>query len=350
MSEPDNQNLKWRMPAEWEPVQAIMIAWPHADTDWAYMMPDVEACYDQLVMSILRHATLVVLTPHPDYVYDRLSRLGADMDNVVIADTPTNDTWTRDYGPITIIGEDGCLAVNDFTFNGWGMKFAANQDNLATRRMYMSGILKGRYVNRLGFVLEGGSIESDGKGTILTTRECLLSPNRNAQLTQREIGSYLKKVLGGTKVLWVEHGALEGDDTDSHIDTLARFAPENTIVYTGCQNPADVHYEDLKAMQSDLKAMRSADGQPYHLLELPLPAPIFDEDGLRLPATYANFLIVNDAVLMPTYGQEKNDRLASQILQVAFPNHIIEQVDCRALIRQHGSLHCATIQLYGINH
>lgn len=338
-----------RLPAEWEPVKAVLIAWPHAKTDWNYMLDEVEACYDALALAIIAHSSLVVVTPHVDYVHARLSALGCDMNKVAVVETRTNDTWTRDYGPITTVAPDGSKILNDFCFNGWGMKFAANFDNLVTRRLFLSSVLPGVYRNRLGFVLEGGSIESDGKGMILTTAECLLSPNRNGELTRREIGRYIKKVFGANKVLWLKHGALEGDDTDSHIDTLARFAPDDTIIYTGCQNPADDHYAELAAMRADIRALRTASGNPFNMLELPLPSPIFDDDGQRLPATYANFLILNDAVLMPVYGQEKNDRLAAQIIKIAFPGHEVVPVDCRALIKQHGSLHCATMQLHDIN-
>lgn len=338
-----------RLPAEWEPVKAVLIAWPHHETDWSYMLDEVEACYDELAKAITRFSSLVVVTPHVEYVPNRLSALGIDMNKVAVVETRTNDTWTRDYGPITTLANDGTKILNDFCFNGWGMKFAANFDNLVTRRLVLSSVIPGVYRNRLGFVLEGGSIESDGKGTILTTAECLLSPNRNGELTRREIGRRIKSALGASKVLWLKHGALAGDDTDSHIDTLARLAPDDTIIYTGCQNPADEHYEALTAMRADIRALRTADGKPFNMLELPLPSAIYDEDGQRLPATYANFLILNEAVLLPVYGQEKNDRLAAQIVKIAFPGHEVVPVDCRALIKQHGSLHCATMQLYDVN-
>lgn len=335
-----------RMPAEWERCRAVMVAWPHADTDWAYMLPQVEACYDELVAAIARFARPLIVTPHPDYVCDRLERRGLSRQDFTVAEIQTNDTWTRDYGPVSTVSADGTIVINDFCFNGWGMKFAADRDNLVTRRLHFEEYLSGVYRNRLGFVLEGGSIESDGHGTVLTTLHCLMSPNRNGQMTRRQIQHYLKDALGARRVLWLEHGALEGDDTDGHIDTLARLAPGNTIIYVGCPNPADSHYDELTAMRNDLIAMRDAEGNPYNLIELPMPAPVYDEDGMRLPATYANYLIVNDGILMPTYGQPKNDLLAQQILMAAFPDRTVVPVDCRALICQHGSLHCATMQLY----
>ena len=337
-----------RLPAEWEPQQAVLLAWPHQDTDWAYMLPEVTDCYVRLAHAVARFAKLIIVAPETDSVRALLADIPEE--RIAFLDILTNDTWTRDYGAITTLSTaDGSPVYNDFCFNGWGLKFAANHDNLVTRKMVFSGLLAGRYRNELGFVLEGGSIESDGAGTILTTRECLLSPNRNGDLTRREIGRKLKSVFGAQRVLWLDHGALAGDDTDSHIDTLARLAPDNTIIYVGCDDPADEHFAELRAMRSDLRAMRSASGEPFNLVELPLPDAIYDDEGHRLPATYANFLIVNNGVLVPVYNQPKKDRLACQIIRVAFPGHEIVPVDCRALIQQHGSLHCATMQFPVIN-
>lgn len=337
-----------RLPAEWEPQQAVLLAWPHQDTDWAYMLPEVTNCYVRLAHAVARFAKLIIVAPETDSVRALLADIPEE--RIAFLDILTNDTWTRDYGAITTLSTaDGSPVYNDFCFNGWGLKFAANHDNLVTRKMVFAGLLHGRCRNELGFVLESGSIESDGAGTILTTRECLLSPNRNGDLTRREIGRKLKSVFGAQRVLWLDHGALAGDDTDSHIDTLARLAPDNTIIYVGCDDPADEHFAELRAMRSDLRAMRSASGEPFNLVELPLPDAIYDDEGNRLPATYANFLIVNNGVLVPVYNQPKKDRLACQIIRVAFPGHEIVPVDCRALIQQHGSLHCATMQFPVIN-
>lgn len=340
-------NTPFRLPAEWEPQQAVLIAWPHKDTDWNYMLDHVTECYRNLALNISKYAKLIIVAPETEHIKQLLTDIPEGQ--VVFIDAVTNDTWTRDYGAITTLDADGNPIYNDFCFNGWGLKFAANHDNLITRKMVFEGLLNGTYKNHLGFVLEGGSIESDGKGTILTTAECLLSPNRNGDLSRRQINTYLKEAFGARKVLWLDHGALAGDDTDSHIDTLARLAPDNTILYVGCENPADQHYDELSAMLNDLRALVNADGEPFNLLELPLPDPIYDEDGLRLPATYANFLVINNAVLVPTYNQPKKDRLACQIIQIAFPQHDIVPIDCQALIRQHGSLHCATMQFPFIN-
>lgn len=337
-------NNRISLPAEWQAQQAVIIAWPHILTDWNYMLDEVTLCYRNLAEAISRFVPLVIVAPEPDSV--KIALDGISLDRISIIQADTNDTWTRDYGPITTADRDGNLFFNDFKFNAWGLKFAANLDNLVTRQLYDSGLLDGQYVNRLGFVLEGGSVESDGAGIILTTSECLLSPNRNGDLSREEITSRLHDFLGARKVLWLDHGALEGDDTDSHIDTLARLAPDDTILYV-TTTPDDPQFAALEAMKEQLQDFTTLDGQPFNLIGLPLPEPIYDPDepAQRLPATYANYLVTNGAIIMPTYGQPKPDFLASQILKIAYPGHEIVSVDCRALIRQHGSLHCATMQI-----
>lgn len=331
-----------RLPAEWEAVDSVLLSWPHRLTDWNYMLDEVNDCFKNIAAAIVRHAALIVVTPEPEVVAARLESLPREKITYIKADT--NDTWARDLGAITTVGADGGFEINDFKFNGWGLKFAANLDNLVTGRMYDYGIFRARYINRLGFVLEGGSIESDGAGTLLTTSECLLSPNRNGDLSKKEIEARLKDFFGLNRVLWLDHGSLAGDDTDSHIDTLARLAPHDTIYYVECDNPSDVNFEPLMKMKEQLATFTTADGTPYNLIGLPLPDPVFDEDGEQLPATYANFLILNDAILLPVYDQPAKDKLATQLLRIAFPDHEIVPVDCRALIRQHGSLHCVTMQ------
>lgn len=336
-----------RFPAEWEHSDTLLIAWPHENTDWKYMLEDVERCYLEIVRNATRFGTVIIATPEPAAVDARLKSTGIDMSRCVLAEVPTNDTWARDFGPITLLDGDGQPTLLDFKFNGWGLKFASDKDNLITGRLHGDGFIKGRYANRLNFVLEGGSIESDGKGTLLTTSECLLSPNRNGEFSREQIERYLIENLHVSKVLWLDHGALAGDDTDSHIDTLARLAPDHTIVYVKCDDPEDEHFAELDAMENQLSAMRDAEGQPFRLLSLPLPDAIHDENGERLPATHANFLIFNGAVLVPTYNQPAKDSAALATIAKAFPQHQIIGVDCRALIHQHGSLHCVTMQLPG---
>ena len=263
------------------------------------------------------------------------------MANVTLVELPSNDTWARDHGGITIF-EDGNPIILDFQFNGWGLKFASDKDNLITERLHQAGYLFGELCNCRNFVFEGGSIESDGEGTLLTTSECLLSPNRNATMTRTDIEKYLLDVLGAKQMLWLDHGYLAGDDTDSHIDTLARLCPDNTILYVKCEDESDEHYEALRSMEEQLKTFRTLDGKPYRLIALPMAHPAYEEDE-RIPATYANYLVINGAVLVPTYATEL-DAIALAQVQQAFPNYEIVGVDCQALIRQHGSLHCVTMQ------
>ena len=333
-----------RLPAEWEIQSGIQLTWPHENTDWGYMLKEVQACFVRIAYEIACRELLLVVTPAVKDVRIQLEHGGVDMRHVVFVTCDTNDTWARDHGAITLVDEEGGRVLLDFAFNGWGLKFAADKDNLITRQLCSQGALRGAYINRTGFVLEGGSIETDGKGTLLTTSECLLSPNRNGEMIRKDIEDYLCKTLNQKRILWLDYGSLQGDDTDSHVDTLARMCPGDTIAYVRCTDKTDSHYESLRKMEEQLRSFRTLSGEPYHLLLLPFPDRIDDENGYRLPATYANFLVMNGAVLYPTYAQPDNDKLAGEVLKQAFPHRDIVGVDCRALIRQHGSLHCVTMQ------
>lgn len=335
-----------RLPAEWEMNQSVMIALPHPLTDWAYMLDEIRECYLEMIKAIADDCRLLIITS--DLIADSLLVAGipdVNRANISYAAIPTNDTWIRDYGFITTVTDDGHFEINDFKFNGWGLKFAADKDNRVTSILAsQSGVITGDYVNHLSFVLEGGSIESDGRGTLMTTTRCLMSANRNGGMTREEIDRYLSHSLGARKILWLDHGALMGDDTDSHIDTLARIAPDNTILYVACDDITDPHYNELSMMKRQLTEFTNADGESFQLIPLPLPSPIYDEDGMRLPATYANYLITPHSVIMPIYGQPDNDSKAMEQIALAFPDRKIRRVDCRTLIKQHGSLHCATMQ------
>ena len=335
-------NNDLRLPAEWEPQAAILIAWPHNGTDWNYILEEVESCYIKVAEAITEYEDLIIVSPSPDSVKTKLTHL--PQEHIHIYQIHTNDTWARDFGPISMLS-DGEPFLYNFKFNAWGLKFQANYDNLINTQLAKLSAFKCKLKNRLNFVLEGGSIESDGCGTMLTTMECLLSPNRNGEFTKQEIETYLSHQFGLQKIIWLNHGFLEGDDTDSHIDTLARLCPNATILYVGCDNPNDKHYHSLKAMESELMQATNAQGEPFKCIKLPFPEPIFDEDGHRLPATYANFLITNKQVLVPIYGQPDTDNEALQIIKTVFPNREIKGINCRSLIKQHGSLHCITMQL-----
>ncbi len=333
---------KLYLPAEWHEQAFVQLTWPHEKSDWAYMLQEVEECFTELAKAISQREKLLIVTPNKGKTADTLQKAGATMENITLFTCDTNDTWARDHAFITLAGGDKPCYL-DFCFNGWGKKFEATLDNAINKKLFDAGIVEGEYRDMNDFVLEGGSIESDGEGTVLTTTCCLTAPNRN--LTSKE---YLEKELcnrlGSERVLWLDYGELVGDDTDGHIDTLARLTPDNTIVYMQPGTEGDAQDACLKKMEEQLATFRTKTGEPYRLLPLPSPAPIYDEEGERLPATYANFLIMNNAVLYPTYAQPDNDARAAEVLQQAFPTYEIVGIDCRALIKQHGSLHCVTMQ------
>lgn len=331
-----------RLTAEWETQDGVLLAWPHEGTDWAYMLDDVRPVFVDIIRHITRFERVLLATSDPAGAAGFLAAAGVDMAKVTICDVPNNDTWARDFGPITVSYNNQPVLL-DFGFNGWGLRFPANHDNLISKRLKEQGAFVPN-LKTIGLIMEGGSIESDGLGTILTTSACLLSPNRNPQLNKSEIEQAMASLLGARRVLWLNHGWLAGDDTDSHIDTLARICPDNTIVYQGCDNPLDEHFQDLKLMEEELKAFRAPDGSPYRLITLPWPKARFDDQAHRLPATYANYLIINGAVLVPTYRDE-NDQKAMACIAQAFPGREVIAIDCLPLIEQHGSLHCVTMQL-----
>ncbi len=329
------------LPAEWFPQSAVQLTWPHAGTDWAPILKEVIPCFVSIAQEIMKREKLVVVCPDASEVKEQLGAF--DEERVRFVELPTNDTWARDHGGISVFDPLGPM-VYDFVFNGWGMKFAANKDNLITRNLYQSGVFAEeiQLVNMAPFVLEGGSIESDGRGTLMATAECLLSVNRNEYLQREEIEHYLKDVFGVKRILWIENGYLAGDDTDSHVDTLARFCSEDTIAYVKCEDESDEHYDELRAMEEEIKAFRQENGEPYRLVPLPMADEVVWE-GERLPATYANFLIINGAVLLPFYNSPK-DELARNALQKAFSDREVVGINCLPLIKQHGSLHCVTMQ------
>jgi len=332
------------LPAEWAPQSAVQLTWPRPEGDFADNFDDVEATFLAIAKAITAFQPLIVACgPGRSALHHRLVAAGAVADRLHLYSVPANDVWARDHGPITVFRGDTAVHL-DFVFNGWGGKFDAALDNQLTRHLAEQQAWTAA-IESLNFVLEGGGIESDGAGTLLTTERCLLAPTRNPQYDKAQIEQQLKHWFGVSRVLWLQHGDLIGDDTDGHIDTIARFCDASTIAYQACDDTADPHYADLKAMEVELQALRTIDGRRYNLIPLPLPAAIHDADGKRLPAGYPNFLILNGAVLVPTYGDSVNDALALERLGPCFPGREVIGIDCRALIQQYGSLHCVTMQI-----
>lgn len=329
-------------PAEWHPQWGVLLAWPHPDTDWAGNLAAAETCYAQIVTAISQRENVLLLC-HDIQHQAHIETVLGDTHNIHFVQLPYNDTWARDFGFITVIENSRPLLLN-FTFNAWGDKFEANWDNAINTHLVTHPPLQGNKLETHALVMEGGSLETDGQGTLLTTEICLLNPNRNPNLDRAAIETQLRQTLGVNRILWLAHGHLEGDDTDAHIDTLARFADPHTLIYMSCDDPTDTHYSALQAMETEIKALRQANGAPYRLFPIPLPAGIYDA-GRRLPASYVNFLIINGAVLLPIYGDERCDAIAIAQTQAAFPQHEVIPIDCRALIAQNGSLHCVTMQI-----
>lgn len=343
-----------RLPAEWEPQSGVMLTWPNGATDWRPTLRAITATYLSMAWEIARREPLLIVCPHPSEFLSRLhcefqamgNDAGRAMRNVRLVKCPYNDTWARDHGFITLVADDGGARLLDFRFNGWGGKYEATLDNAINRRLYDQRLFRGDYVPNDDFVLEGGSIESDGKGSLFTTSRCLLSPGRNQPLTAPDIEAQLLRRLSAKRIVWIDHGDIEGDDTDGHIDTLARLAPDDTIVYAGCDDPADPQYAPLQLMEEQLRTLLTLDGKPYRLLRLPSPAPVYDasDPSSRLPATYANFLVINGAVLCPSYRQPSVDQLAADVIKRAFPDREIVTIDAVPIIVQHGSVHCCAMQ------
>ena len=375
--------MTYRLPAEWEPQDFVLLTWPNETTDWAPYLEEIRQTVAEMVRAIARHEEVMLLSMFKTDVPDELR----EMPNVYVAELPNNDTWARDFGPIVLkstqpadsAAEGGASANDeeeekdylwlDFRFNGWGEKFQAAWDNMIPYKLWaLYGFFEDAdYEDHQDFVLEGGSIEADGQGTLFTTSQCLLAPHRNQPLTKEQIEEQLKRRLRVGRVVWLDYGNLVGDDTDGHIDTIVRCAPDDTLVYVGCDDSADEQYADFHALEEQLKALRTADGKPYRLLRLPMPDGIYEVEGdcvavqssnvaarrskvqevqgERLPATYANFLVINGAVLVPTYDQPEKDAEALRVVQRAFPDREMIPIDARTIIRQHGSVHCLTMQV-----
>jgi agmatine deiminase len=326
------------MPAEWEKQKAVLLSFPHINSDWSDNLNSALSVFVKIAQAIAYKESVYIVCDDKQKIKD----LFCSTNNMSFIELPTNDTWTRDYGVITV-EDDGEIKYLDFTFDGWGGKFDAHLDNDVNKALHQKGYFGTTPFETIEFVIEGGSLESDGMGTILTTSECLCNPNRNGGLTKETIEAKLTEYLGAKRFLWLDHGYLSGDDTDSHIDTLARFVNSNTIIYVKCDDKNDEHYEALRAMEEQLKEFTTVESKPYNLVALPMTKAIY-KDGIRLPATYANFLITNHALIYPTYDDEA-DKIVGDIFKELFPNLEIIPINCLRLIEQGGSLHCSTMQM-----
>ncbi len=334
------------LPPEWAPQSGVMLTWPHAYGDWAARLTTVEPVFVSIALEVSRQERVLISChddSHRNHIKKLLLAAGMELSRAILRVVTSNDTWARDHGPITVLCRDEATLL-DFGFNGWGGKYPHALDDTLTRRLYETGAFGTAPLQTVDWVLEGGSIEVDGAGTLLTTARCLLAPTRNPELTREQLEKRLMESLGLNRILWMKHGYLTGDDTDSHIDTLARFCDTSTIAYVACDDPNDEHFAELTAMQRELRQFRTADGSPYRLVSLPWPRAKYNEDGARLPATYANFLIINGAVLVPTYD-DPSDSVALMRLKDCFPGREIVAIDCLPLIYQYGSLHCVTMQI-----
>lgn len=334
----------WRLPAEWETQSAVLVAWPHDGTDWAANLAEVESTYVALASAVTRFQNLVVVVADAAlqaHVNARLAGAGIDLSRIHLVRADYDDTWLRDSGPITQRDGDR-FRMLDFRFTGWGGKFGASRDDLLIGNLFAGGLFYRSVHERIDFALEGGAIEVDGNGTLMSTLTCL--QQRHPALDEAGLREALGKIFTVAQVVLLKSGELQGDDTDAHIDTLARFAPDRTIVFQSCDDASDPHHAALVAMREELAALRDVDGHPYRLLSLPWARPIHAADGRRLAASYANFLVINSALLMPAYG-DRADSDARRILSIAFPDREVIAVPVRALIEQNGSLHCITMQL-----
>lgn len=334
-----NTDLQRRWPAEWEEQAFVQFTLPHEQTDWEHL-DQALACFVDCIKTVSQYQDVLVVCKDKTQTIDLLQ--GLALDRIHIYECESNDSWARDHAAISV-QQAGQTMLLDFQFNAWGAKFAYDKDNRITRCLHQQAAFDQRPLQSIDLVLEGGSVESDGQGSLLTTSACLLNPNRNKTLDQTAIEQALQAHLGVDRFLWLHHGHLLGDDTDAHIDTLARFCSPSQIAYVQCTDTEDEHYASLKKMEQELQSFKQRNGQPYELIPLPMPQACYAADGHRLPATYANFLIINGAVLLPVYGVPQ-DKQAISILASCFPNRKIEAIHCRALIEEHGSLHCISMQ------
>jgi len=335
------------LPPEWSPQSAVMLTWPHRESYWVDTLSAIDQVFTLTAREIsLRQKVLITCLDrnHELHVKTLLKKAGVDLKQVQIYIARANDIWVRDHGPITVLQNNQPL-LSDFTITGWGYKYPADHDNLLTAHLYSVKAFNNVALKKIDMALEGGAIEVDGHGTLLTTKSCVLSKKRNPTLTFEAIEKILKETLGVNRIFWLENGLLEGDDTDGHIDTIARFVNPHTICYVACDDEKDTHFATFKALEEELQALKDFQGNPYQLIPLPWALPRYaDYDGRRLPVTYANFLIINNAVLVPTYADPADEEALSTISE-CFPDREVIAIPSLPVVQWYGSIHCMTMQL-----
>ena len=308
---------------EWEKQEFIQLVFPHKETDWNCCLDEVIKTFSEIAYAIAQYQKVLICYQDENTIAHLKHK------NFIFKKVKNNDTWARDFGAISV-KINNKVKLLDFKFNGWGLKFPSNYDNTISRKIF-------NIHKSYNFVLEGGSIDTNGE-VLLTTSKCLLEENRNYPMTKEEIEKFLKNELFIKEIIWLNYGFLEGDDTDSHIDTLARFVNKDTIVYCKCEDKNDIHYEELKKMEEELKKSN------FNLIPLPLPSPKYF-DNERLPATYVNFLITNEAVILPIYEDSK-DKYVYDLFKEIFKNKEIIPINANVLIREHGSIHCISKEYF----
>ena len=335
--------LGFRMPAEWERQTAVWLSWPHRKSTWPGHFRPIPRKFAEIVAAISRCEDVRI---NAEAALQRRAKelcrqAGAALARVTFFDHPTNDAWCRDHGPIFVQHpRTGEVAVTDWSFNAWGGKYPEFRADNAIPTHIAQALGMRRFAQRM--VLEGGSIDVNGAGCLLTTEACLLNPNRNPRLNKSEIEQALRDMLGVHTIVWLGDGIV-GDDTDGHVDDLSRFFAADGIVTAVERNERDLNYPMLSENLARLKSLRTPVGEKFRIVELPMPAPVYCE-GVRLPASYANFLVINGAVLMPAFGQPKRDAEAAEVLGGCFPGREIMPIDCRELVWGLGTLHCISQQ------
>ncbi len=337
------QGAQLRWPAEWEPMEAVWISWPHREDLWQGGLQELMGIYAGLAAAIAQEVEVRINAAAPLHDMIRRHLVARGVQRFRLYDHPTNDVWCRDHGPIFVQREDGSMQIADWTFNAWGGKFAPWDLDNGIPQLIAGALQMPRLSSRL--ILEGGAIEGNGQGLLLTTEAVLLNPNRNPGLSKAEIEAELHRLLGTRSVFWLGQG-IEGDDTDGHIDDMVRFVNAEAVVSITEEDVHSPHYRILAENNERLQDLRTVDGSRVEVVPLPMPKPLVAQDWRleQLPASYANFLICNGAVIVPIFMQEKEDDRALGILRECFPGRRVVGIDARRLVLEGGAIHCITQQ------